>query len=222
MTHVILNLHGLGDPRPELPEDEARYWVQPDLLAAAIAAAKSHAPRIKTDFTFDDGNLSDLEIGAPMLSDAGFQATFFVLSARIGEPHYLSGDDLRALMAMGHRIGHHGADHVDWTALDEAGVAREMSHARARIEAETQMPVTETAIPFGRYNAGVLRQLKDAGFTRAYSSDGGPVRSQQWPLPRTSLTCDMTADSIEDILQGREPAKRKLRRSLARLKKRWV
>ena len=116
---------------------------------------------------------------------------------------------------MGHRIGSHGADHVDWTGLDRAGFTCELVDARQRIEEEAGHPVTEAAIPFGRYNARVLKALREAGFERVYSSDGGAVGARTWPIPRTSLTCDMNAPQIDDILLGRESLKRKLRRRLA-------
>lgn len=215
MRHVILNLHGLGTPEHALSAGEANYWVPATLLEAAINTAAQHADRVQTRFTFDDGNLSDLKIGAPMLSAAGHQAMFFVLSARIGQPHYLSGNDIQTLQDMGHIIGHHGADHVDWTTLDDAGFKHELTQARTRIEAETAKPVLETAIPFGRYNANVLRHLKTAGFSHAYSSDGGAVTGGGQPISRTSLTAGMTPESLDNILLGREPLKHKLRRSLA-------
>ena len=215
MRRVILNLHGLGTPGPDIPEDEKPYWIAPALLETAVERADALKQQVEVLFTFDDGNLSDLEIGAPILTNAGHSATFFVLSGRIGTPDYLSGADIRALGAMGHRIGSHGADHVDWTGLDQAGFTRELVDARHQIEKETGHPVTEAAIPFGRYNARVLKALRAAGFVQVYSSDGGAIGARSWPVPRTSMTCDMSASQIDDILLGREPLKRTLRRWLA-------
>jgi len=212
---VILNLHGLGRPPQALPEGEARYWVAPELLAAAIAAAAERAGRIETGFTFDDGNLSDLTIGAPMLAEAGHRATVFVLADRIGAPHYLSAEDIRALIAMGHRIGSHGAAHLDWTGCDDAGLRRELITARKVIETAAGQAVTEAAIPFGRYDARVLRALRAAGYARVYSSDGGPADACDWPVPRSSLTAGMTPADIAALIDGHEPLARRLRRRLA-------
>lgn len=215
MRQVILNLHGLGVPPGPLAPGEDRYWVAPGLLEAALDLAARHADRVRVDFTFDDGNLSDIGIGAPLLEAAGRRATFFVLSDRIGKEHYLDGDHLRALAARGHRIGLHGAAHVDWTALDAAGLDREIGAARKVIEAAAGQRITEAGIPFGRYNARVLRALRAAGYNRAYSSDGGAAGASDWPVPRNSLTREMDAAAIEAILLGHEPLKRRLRRRLA-------
>ena len=95
MRHIILNVHGLGTPQHALDPGEDRYWVEPDVLAEAIALAERYKDRVRTTFTFDDGNLSDLEVGAPLLTQAGHSATFFVLSSRIGAAHYLSEDDIK-------------------------------------------------------------------------------------------------------------------------------
>jgi peptidoglycan/xylan/chitin deacetylase (PgdA/CDA1 family) len=175
---------------------------------------------VEAFFTFDDGNRSDLETGAPLLAERGYFATFFVLAARIDQPNYLSRADVRALLSMGHRIGSHGADHVDWTGLNDTGVTREMYWARERIEEVAGVPISEAALPFGRYNAKTLKRLRQAGYTKIYCSDGGDVRSADWPIPRTSLTVDFGHADIDRILLGKEKLRYRLRRRIVRAIKR--
>jgi peptidoglycan/xylan/chitin deacetylase (PgdA/CDA1 family) len=220
MRQVILNLHGLGMPHCSLELGEKRYWTGPDLLRDALDAACCHSGVVEVFFTFDDGNRSDLEIGAPLLAERGYFATFFVLAARIDQPNYLSGVDIRALLSMGHRIGSHGADHVDWTGLDNTGVTREMYWARERIEEIARVPISEAALPFGRYDARTLKRLRQAGYTKIYCSDGGDVRSADWPIPRTSLTVDFGPTDIHRILSGEEKLRYRLRRRIAQAVKR--
>lgn len=215
MRHVVLNLHGLGTPPGPLEPGEAPYWISPDLLRETLAIARRHADRVQPRFTFDDSNRSDLEIGAPILAEAGHTATHFVLAARLEAPHYLDAAALRELRGMGHGIGNHGARHVDWTACDDAGLAAELHEARDTIAAAAGAPVREAGIPFGRYDARVLRALRAAGYARAHTSDGGAVRGSPWLVPRTSLRADMGPADIEAILLGREPWPRKLRRRLS-------
>lgn len=220
LRRVILNFHGLGTPARHLEPGEAPYWVTPEVFAGTLALASRHKARIETHITFDDGNASDLEIAAPLLAEQGLTAQFFVLSSRIGQPGSLSAEDIRALQAAGHGIGTHGADHVDWKALDDAGRAAEMDRAREVIADVTGAPVDAAAIPFGRYDAGVLRALKARGYARIYSSDGGAWRNDRAPIPRTSPRADMTLDDIEAVMLGREPMLKGLRRGLARAVKR--
>lgn len=220
MRRVILNFHGLGTPKRDLETGEAAYWVHPDMFRAALDLAEQHKARTETHFTFDDSNASDLEIAAPMLSETGRLATFFVLSERIDQPGSLSTANIRALQAAGHRIGSHGARHVDWKALDSAAQIREYDTARMAIADVTGQPVTEAAIPFGRYNRSVLQALGARGYTRIYSSDGGAWTRDTAPIPRTSPRAEMRAADIEAILLGREPALKSIRRRLSRAVKR--
>lgn len=220
MRHVILNFHGLGTPVRTLEKGEAAYWVSEDTFAHTLALADSLSPDIETHFTFDDGNLSDFEIAAPLLAAQGRTAQFFVLSDRIGQPGSLSVSAIRSLQEAGHSIGSHGAAHVDWKTLDAAGQAREMDAARAIIAEITGTPVTAAAIPFGRYDKGVLTALRTRGYTHVYSSDGGAWRNDHAPIPRTSPRSDMTLADIEAVLVGREGLAKRARRHLARAVKR--
>lgn len=219
---VILNLHGLGVPDRALPESERPYWIDAEMFGAVLDLADHLQGHIETAFTFDDGNRSDIEIGAEALDRAGRKATFFVLSDRIGKPGSLSAVDIAELAGRGHGIGNHGAGHLDWTGLDPAGEALEYNTARKVITAAAGRPVTAAAIPFGRYNGRVIRALKAHGYADVYSSDGGGWHPGQYPTPRTSLRSDMSLADVEAVLLGRESVKRRLRRSLSMAIKRQL
>ncbi|MGH1420064.1 MAG: polysaccharide deacetylase family protein [Hyphomicrobiaceae bacterium] len=222
MRQVIFNFHGIGAPKREMEDGESQYWISVDFFDEILALASKMRDTVKTSFTFDDGNSSDLEIAAPRLSTVGISAEFFVLSGRLKQDGALSRKNIVELQEMGHLIGNHGADHVDWTALDEAGLTRELKTARQVLEDICRHPISSAAIPFGRYNGKVVRALKTCGYDRVYSSDGGAHTDTQYPCPRTSLTHDMTPGDVENILLGREPLKRNLRRRATMLVKRLV
>lgn len=217
MRQVILNFHGLGAPARTLELGEAPYWVAPEFFEEVLVLAERYRDQVRTDFTFDDGNLSDLEIAAPALAHHGRTATFFVLADRIDQPGSLGAADIRALATAGHGIGTHGAGHVDWSAADPATLERELgAQTRDAIGAAAGAPVTDASIPFGRYNAAVLRALATQGYDRVYSSDGGAWCTGQRPVPRTSPRAEMTLADVEDILMGREPMRAQGRRILSR------
>lgn len=222
MRRIILNFHGLGEPKRTLEAGEARYWISPDLFDEAIERAAFLRNRVLTDFTFDDGNLSDLEIAAPRLASAGIKAQFFVLAGRLDQKGALGPADIKQLQRMGHGIGNHGLDHASWRSLDDAGLDRELLDARRMLEAVTETPIRSAAIPFGQYNARVIQALKKAGYDKAYSSDGGAAHANAYPNPRTSLTATMTGAEIENIILGRESATRTLRRNATMMLKRMI
>ncbi|MBM1222508.1 polysaccharide deacetylase family protein [Ponticoccus sp. SC2-23] len=217
MRRVILNFHGIGTPGRPLEPGEAEYWVAPELLGETLALAERLSDHVTLDLTFDDGNDSDLELAAPILSRFRKKAHFFVLANRIDAPGSLSTQALRELVARGHEIGSHGAGHVDWSACSLESLQNEVGpETRDRISASAGVPVRAAAIPFGRYNRRVLKALRLAGYQLVYSSDGGAWRPGQYPIPRTSPRSDMDMQDIEAILLGREPIRRKLRRYVSR------
>jgi len=220
---IILNLHGLGDPAAApraLEPGEAAYWVPASLLEEAAARA-ADAPPGRIAFTFDDGNISDLSIGAPILSARGLTARIFPLAGRLGRPGSLGAVELRELLAMGFSIGSHGHGHVDWRGLDEAGRARELAQAREAIAEAAGAPVSEAAIPFGLYDRRVLAALRAGGWGRVFTSDGGEAGAG-WIAPRTSLRAGMTGADLDRLIVGRESPLRRLRRRAAMLKKRLL
>ncbi len=204
MRRYILNFHGLGEPARTIDDpDEGRFWLPPELFEEILDLVEARRDRVDVSYTFDDGNRSDLEIGAEALARRQRTATFFVLASRIGEPGSLDPADLRALIAEGNEIGNHGADHVSWRNLDETRLDQELGQARERIAEAAGRPVVAAAIPFGQYRGRVLRRLRHHGYERVYCVDGGPWTSDQYPIARTSITNTMTAADVEQVLLGR-------------------
>lgn len=222
---VILNLHGVGDPAaaPRRPEPgEAGYWISEALFRETAAlAAEACARGRAVALTFDDGNVSDLAVCAPVLAKLGVPAEFFPLAGRIGERGSLSAADLRELAGMGMGLGSHGWGHVDWRRLDEAGRRREFLEAPDAITQATGLPARRAAVPFGRYDRRVLSHLRAAGATQVLTSDGGPA-GDGWLRPRTSLTAGMTRADVAALIEGRERPLRRWRRRAGMLKRRLL
>jgi peptidoglycan/xylan/chitin deacetylase (PgdA/CDA1 family) len=219
---VILNFHGIGHPGRPLEPGEARFWITRDAFRAILdtVAEATDGPSVR--ITFDDGNRSDLEIGAPELAARGLTATFFVLAGRLGAPGSLAAADLRALVAGGHRIGTHGHDHVDWRRLDPGGAVREFDTARAVLAAAAGIPVDEAAVPFGSYDRSVLRALRSRRIAAVYTSDRGIVTGAPWIRPRNCVRTDTDREALRAIVSGRESAARRVRRVLGIARKRLL
>lgn len=187
---LVLTFHGLGTPVVPLSEGEGPYFVPVETYRKTISSLAELEKRTsrKIRITFDDGNLSDYSVGVPALLEAGRTGEFFVLAGRIGTKGYLSGAQIRDMVASGMSIGSHGWGHVDWRALDEEGRQREFYDARRRIEDEAGVAVTQAAIPFGAFDRFVLGSLKQAGYSQVSSSNGGLCYASSWFRPRWSPT----------------------------------
>ncbi|GEO85262.1 MULTISPECIES: polysaccharide deacetylase family protein [Alphaproteobacteria] len=187
---LVLTFHGLNKPIVSIEEGAEHYFVSEEIFRRTISSLDALEARsgCRILVTFDDGNLSDYEIGMPVLLDAGRKGHFFVLAGRIGQQGYLSGAQMREMVAAGMAIGSHGWDHVDWRKLDAEGRQREYFDARRRIEDETGVAVREAAIPFGAFDHQVLHDLKGADYEHVNTSTSGLCHDSSWFRPRWSAT----------------------------------
>lgn len=187
---LYLTFHGIGAPIVPPADGELRYFVSIDAFRRTIAMLDRLEKQtgVRSHVTFDDGNLSDYEIGLPTLIEHGRAGIFFVLAGRIGQKGYLSGDQIRELSSAGMEIGTHGHDHVDWRRLDAAGIERELVVARRKIEDEVGRAVTHASVPFGRFDKPLLSRLKELGYGRVFTSSMNLACETSWFCPRRSLT----------------------------------
>ncbi|MBL4757612.1 MAG: polysaccharide deacetylase family protein [Rhizobiales bacterium] len=212
-TGVII--HGIGTPGREQEPGESRYWlteVQFVMLLDMIAALPDPG-RIR--ITFDDGNLSDHDIALPALIARGLVAEFFVLSGRIDQAGSLGVSHIRALLSAGMSIGSHGVDHVDWRAARDPVLEAEVRGSRARLEEVCDRAITTAGVPFGHYDGRVLNALKQAGYTRVYSSDMGKMHPDRFVCPRSSVHATLDQTGCVRLLSGQMSPYVRLRRAVS-------
>jgi peptidoglycan/xylan/chitin deacetylase (PgdA/CDA1 family) len=180
----ILNFHGLGEPPANLSAGELDCWIDKSFFERILDLAATF-PHVK--MTFDDSNVSDYDIALPALSARKLTAKFFAVAGRIGQPGYVSAEQLRALAAAGMDIGSHGMRHRRWTGLDPENLNEELVQARSRLEETVGAPVKEAACPFGSYDRQVLAALRKSGYEKIYTSDEGPAQPEAWLLARNTV-----------------------------------
>lgn len=222
MARAILNFHGIGTPSRPLSAAEASFWLDLAALRYVLDRVAALPADRRPMLTFDDGNASDFAHAAPELARRGLTARFFLLSSRLDQPHFLTSGQVADLVAAGHQIGLHGADHVDWRGLDAAGRHREFVSAREVLQDASGTFVDTAAIPFGRYDRRVLRHLRAAGFVGVYTSDKGVAHPGAWLCPRTCLQRGMNGRAVEMCLTGQVPWTFKLRRWIGLVRKRGL
>jgi peptidoglycan/xylan/chitin deacetylase (PgdA/CDA1 family) len=198
---MIINIcfHGIGRPARELEPDEQGYWIEPALFDEVLDRF-GHRPDVR--FSFDDGNRSDLEHGLTGLLRRGLSATFFPVAGRLDHPGSLGRDDLRAIGRAGMAVGSHGMDHRPWRSLDDHELDRELITARDQLAEVVGRPITQAALPLGRYDRKVLGRLRTLGYRRVFSSDRAPAKTRAWLQPRFSVRDTDTIASLERELFG--------------------
>jgi peptidoglycan/xylan/chitin deacetylase (PgdA/CDA1 family) len=214
---VNINVHGIGTTSRPLDPGEDDVWVSVEQFEQVLDAVVG---RDDVRITFDDGNLSDLQIGLPRLLERGLKAHFFVLAGEFGAPGRLDRDDVRELLKAGMSVGSHGWAHRDWRRITDAEAEQEIHDAPRVIGELTGEPVTTVAVPFGFYDRIVLNRLRRAGMRLVYTSDGGHARTDQWLQARYSIHRQIDAAWIRDVLAGKASPIVQARRFVARRVKR--
>lgn len=124
----------------------------------SVVGVRTTAPEVV--LTFDDGpeaGGTDRVLTALAAHDA--TATFFVLLSKL--PRH--GGLLDEVLAAGHEIGLHGADHRALPTMDGAEVARVVRDGRAALEDRIGRPVRWFRPPYGRQTVGNWRSITRAG-----------------------------------------------------------
>jgi peptidoglycan/xylan/chitin deacetylase (PgdA/CDA1 family) len=142
--------------------------------------------------TFDDGHDSDL-LAAAALAARGFTATFYIPWVNLGRPNFLDEQGVRRLSRDGFRIGSHGMTHCRLNAVGPDRLRLELTESKLRLEDLVGLPVTDLAIPFGRYDQRVIDAALNAGYSTIMTSDVKRAvlgsRSRVYPrLPVKSCT----------------------------------
>ncbi len=222
LDRVIINFHGLGAMPAHVDAGEANVWcADPKLYGDLLDETREQAAARNLDYliTFDDGNLSDLEIGARALSDRKMTAIFFPCAGRLERKGYLDGAALRELVSAGMAIGSHGWSHADWRRASPETMRREVGEAKDRIEQAAGVAVTSVAIPFGSYDRRVLDDA--APFETIFTSDAAIADSRARVQPRFSYVRSWSHGSVGRAIQdSRHPLKR-ARQNLAMTFKRF-
>ncbi|MGH2884538.1 MAG: polysaccharide deacetylase family protein, partial [Solirubrobacteraceae bacterium] len=177
-----INFHGIGTPPQRVSDAERVVWVSQACLAEILDRAIEE-PEIR--LSFDDGNACDIDVAVPMLAERGLSAAFFLVSERLGKAGYVSANDICDMARAGMTVGSHGATHRPWRNLAPAELAQELTTSRATLEDHAGVPVASAACPFGAYDRRVLRAVRQAGYERLFTSDGGLASPDEWLQPRT-------------------------------------
>ncbi|QDH69752.1 polysaccharide deacetylase family protein [Marilutibacter alkalisoli] len=126
--------------------------------------------------TFDDGDVSNVEIALPLLLERDMVAEFFITSDFVGEPGMLDIDDVRTLARHGMGIGSHGRSHRFLEDLDADAMELELRESRARLEAWSGQRVDALALPGGRGGRRELVVAAALGYRHLLGSVPGPNR----------------------------------------------
>jgi peptidoglycan/xylan/chitin deacetylase (PgdA/CDA1 family) len=163
---------------PRLFDDQLGYLstagyhsISMDELTAYVTTGKV-LPSKPVVITFDDGYADLYNVAMPLLNRYGFSATAYIVPDFVGRPGYISWGQLNELNE-GFEIGAHTMDHVDLAIQTSAIAWRQIDQSRTVLRQRTGRPVNTFAYPSGRFNAAVAKQVAEAGFSSAVTTNFG-------------------------------------------------
>ncbi len=197
MYHYIRTVDEQADPlgyRLSItPErfDEQMEWlrdndytpIRMDTLSACLRGL-TRCPQNPVALTFDDGYTDAATEALPILKKYGFVATFYVVVNFVGEPGYMTWEQIELLRDSGMEIGSHTINHFDLTGLDLATAHDEIATSRQLLAERLEVPVVSFSYPVGSYTTALADMVRSAGYTNAVIVLPGNRITHMYEIPR--------------------------------------
>jgi peptidoglycan/xylan/chitin deacetylase (PgdA/CDA1 family) len=213
--------HGLADKiEGAIPGKEWKYWVSSaqfreyvDYISrnrCRVSLLKDllHGNDVETRgrpdvvLTFDDGRASDYRLAFPYLLHHGFRAEFFVNTAKVGSPEFLSWPQIVEMKRAGMSIQSHGHDHIDLTRLPRGELGRQLRISKQILEERLGGSVDILAAPHGRLSRRVIEEALEQGYRAVCSARSLPALPGAQKLNRVVLYRDTPFGEFQQLLEG--------------------
>lgn len=160
--------------------------------------------------TFDDGYASVISHALPILSRLDMVGTVFPRFDRLGQPGWLSCDDLERLLGEGWEIGSHTLTHPRLPALPQPALEHELRESKRELERELGVRCRAVAYPLGEADGRVVAAAAEAGYEAGAALLGVPAPAG--PLAWARAGIDGNEGRVAFRLRVARPVRR-LRRS---------
>lgn len=162
--------------------------------ASEILAGKGVMPQRPVVITFDDGYEDNYTAALPILEKYGMRATFFITTGKMGQPDYLTWEQVRAMQKRGMEIGSHTVNHYTLNEINLKEFERELLSSRLMLQNNMEIAAVFFANPFGETAPAVVELLRKTGYQAACASVVGinrpgenPYRLKRMSVPRSSI-----------------------------------
>ena len=167
----------------------SREWTPVPLSAVveSVGGGKPLPPRAVA-VTFDDGTEDNFLPAAPILLRNRIPATIFLITGQIGEPGYLSADQIRQMAESDISFGTHGVDHEYLPSLAQVDLERTLSESKRAVEG-LGIAAEFMSYPGGGYTAAVMSAARRCGYRGACATNRGYQRfpPDPWALRRITM-----------------------------------
>lgn len=163
------------------------------------------APAKSVVLTFDDGHESNFSVAFPILQRLNLRGEFFVTVSRVGQPGYMTWEELRALRRAGNSVQSHGLHHKPLTNLGEAELAQELRASKEALEKNLQGPVDYLSAPGGFVDKRIYQAALAAGYRAVCNSEPGLARAGK-VIPRVAIMHSTSQAAFQRLLETKRLA----------------
>ncbi|MEW6029402.1 MAG: polysaccharide deacetylase family protein [Chloroflexota bacterium] len=149
----------------KLLHDWGYETITTELLVKAITEGADLPPR-PILITFDDGDVDVYENAFPIMEKYGFKGVFYLVSNFVGQPNYISVEQVQEMAAAGWEIGSHSMNHTDLVQVPDNQRA-EIVESKEQLESLLGVPVKTFAYPFGKAGSATVDYVRFAGYIAA-------------------------------------------------------
>ncbi len=162
--------------------------ITPDELAGGFSG-EVNLPEKPVLITFDDGYTDNYTNAFPILKKYGMRATIFVIAGFVGQPRYMTWDQLREMEQNGISIESHTMNHIALEELPDDEIRNELLNSKNTIEQNLNNKVEFLAYPTGTYNLHIASIAREVGYKGAYTVKYGvdDLGSNMYALERVPI-----------------------------------
>jgi peptidoglycan/xylan/chitin deacetylase (PgdA/CDA1 family) len=160
-------------------EEQMKYLVQHGYTAISLQemfeafAGRRPMPAKPVVITFDDGYADNYLTALPIMEKYRMKATVFIIPAQVGQPEYLTWEDINAMRRRNTEIGSHTLSHASLREITPDEQLREIADSKAIIEKNIASKVEFLAYPYGEFTTVLFDILRDTGYRGACTGVAG-------------------------------------------------
>ncbi len=113
--------------------------------------------------TFDDGYLDVYQNAYPILQEAGYTASMYLIENAINDHGYITDTIIAELSEAGWEFGNHSATHAYLPS--SKNLEDEVCGSRERLSEKYNLPFDSFAYPYAAKDEGSIQAVKDCGYT---------------------------------------------------------
>jgi peptidoglycan/xylan/chitin deacetylase (PgdA/CDA1 family) len=156
--------------------------------------------------SFDDGTADHYKTVFPLLRTNQAQGVFFVPTASLNQPGYLSAGQVKEMAAAGQVIGLHGHEHRRMDTMSEAEIRRQFALSQKIIGDITETKPVVFAPPGGFVNDRVRQVCRESGVRLIRTMRWGyNEKSELMALETMPVNRHMTERKFRKRLESRTP-----------------